>query len=56
MDVFEDEPIEAELIVPGCYVSPSIHYISPKVDESEVSFYVNPLVKYKNLEANSKLL
>ena len=49
--VAEDQPIEIELNVPGCLVTPSIHYVSPKAQTSQVTFYVTPYAKFSKRSA-----
>ena len=49
--VEEDEPIEVELSIPGCLVSPSIQYVSPEAQSSQVTFYVTPYVKFSKRPA-----
>jgi hypothetical protein len=44
--VVEDIPIEVELSVPGCLVSPQFHYVSPDTHSSQVTFFVTPYVKF----------
>ena len=44
--VVETTPIEIELQIPGCLVTPSVHYVSPEPKSTEVSFYVTPYVKF----------
>lgn len=50
-EVVEELPIEVELVMPGCLVSPPVQYVSAQIDAVTLSFYVTPFVKYKDLEA-----
>ena len=50
--VVENLPIEVELNIPGCLVSPSVQYISPSAQTSQIIFYVTPYVKFSKRNAN----
>ena len=51
ISVADDIPIEVELNLPGCLVSPSVQYVSPTAESSIVTFYVTPYVKFSKREA-----
>ena len=55
MEVVKELPIEVELYMPGCIVSPQTQYVSPDVDSAVISFFITPIAKYKKLQAKLTL-
>lgn len=51
IEVVKELPIEIELNIPGCMVSPTTHYVSPDKPSALVTFFVTPYVKLSKRKA-----
>ena len=53
--ITDQNPIEIELNMPGCLVTPILQYVSPAIESAVVSFFITPVARFKHLDARLKI-